>query len=67
MINIEVQYDGDGDWHHIAEITPTGGESRSTWYCYPIGNKRLENFKIRARGVGKAVIYKIVLEFEKGS
>lgn len=67
VINIEVQYDGDGDWHHIAEITPTGGESRSTWYCYPIGNKRLENFKIRARGVGKAVIYKIVLEFEKGS
>lgn len=66
-INIEVQYDGDGEWHHIKEITPTKGESRSVWYCYPMSNKRLENFKIRVTGIGEAVIYGIVLEFEKGA
>lgn len=66
-INIEVQYDGDGEWHHLKEITPTEGESRSVWYCYPMSNKRLENFKIRVTGIGNAVIYGIVLEFEKGA
>ena len=66
-INIEVQYDGDGEWHHLKEITPTEGENRSVWYCYPMANKRLNNFKIRATGIGNAVIYGIVLEFEKGA
>lgn len=66
-INIEVQYDGDGEWHHIKEITPTRGESRSIWYSYPMSNKRLDNFKIRVTSIGNAVIYGIVLEFEKGT
>ena len=66
-INVEIQYDGDDEWHHLAEITPTKGKSRSVWYCYPMAGKRLENFKIRVSGMGKAVIYGIVLEFEKGA
>ncbi len=66
-ININIQYDGDGEWRHLAEITPTKGESRCVWHCYPMASKRLENFKIGVTGVGKAVIYGIVLEFEKGA
>ena len=66
-IEISVQYDGDGEWCSLASIGSQRGESRSMWYKYPTAGKRCENLKIKAEGVGKAVIYNITLEFETGS
>ena len=66
-IELSVQYNGDGEWRSLAVIGPQKGDSRSVWYKYPLAGKRCDNLKIKAEGIGKAVIYNITLEFEKGS
>ncbi|MBQ3182524.1 MAG: hypothetical protein IJB57_02540 [Clostridia bacterium] len=66
-IEFSVQYDGDGEWLQLASVGPQKGCSRSVWYNYPMAGKRCDNLKIKAEGIGKAVIYGIILEFEKGS
>ncbi len=65
--DVYIKYDGESAWKSLMHMGPYNGESRATWYKHIMEPRRCENIKLKFSGTGKAIIYRIILEFERGS
>ena len=63
-MDVDIQFDSDGVWHHVRRITGQGGK-RS---CYlPIIPRRCDHYRVRLSGEGGCQVYSMVRESYSGS
>lgn len=60
---IEAQYDSDGEWH----VLYRRGGSRKSAFTIPLIPRRCDHLRLRISGWGRAAVYAISKEIEKGS
>lgn len=61
---IEIQYDGDGTWHYVNDLRPTG---KTGGYSVPICPTRCDHFSIRISGKGNINLLSVTKFYTEGS
>ena len=62
--NISIQYDSDGNWHHVTNLRPSGKVRNIS---VPIQPQRCDHFALRFEGKGGCQILSITKFIEEGS
>lgn len=62
--NISIQYDSDGNWHHITNLRATG---KIRNISVPISPQRCDHFALKIEGKGECKILSITKFIEEGS
>lgn len=62
--NISIQYDSDGNWHHVTNLRPSGKVRNIS---VPIQPQRCDHFALRLEGKGGCQILSITKFIEEGS
>ena len=62
-MDIYIQYDSDGEWHHAGHINGTGTKT----FMIPVRPRRCDHFQIKMEGKGDVRIYSFAKILERGS
>lgn len=60
---VHVMFDDNGEWQRVACIEGNGTQSMKV----PVKPRRCDHFRIKLSGIGKATLYTITREIERGS
>ncbi len=62
-VDVFLEYDSDGVWHHAGHIVGTGTNT----FLLPIRPRRCDHFRLRLEGVGDVRLYSLAKIHERGS
>lgn len=63
VVHILIEYDSDGQWHHVSETVGTDFRA----FTMPIRTRRCDHLRLKFSGVGEAKIYSISKTIAEGS
>ncbi len=62
-MDILIQYDSDGQWHHVGHVNGAGVKT----FTIPVRPRRCDHFRLRLEGCGEMRVYSFARIYEVGS